>query len=261
MNRKLLILLCFVFVSCNTSKKVAYMQDVVNGTTKKIVPYQGIVIQPKDLLSIVVSSRNPELSTNFNLPLMTYQAGNAAMISSYQQKMLGYLVDMDGNIDFPVLGKIKVAGLTRVQLSETIKQRLIQEDQLKYPIITTEFLNFRISVLGEVRSPGTFYINNDYITLQEALGLAGDLTIYGRRDNVTVQRKVDDKITFYQVDLRSDAFINSPVFYLQQNDIVIVSPNKTLAARSRINENKTLGVWVSLASFLTTLAVLITNSK
>jgi len=257
MNRKLIIFLCSVLVSCNTSKNVVYIQDVVNGATKQIVPYTGIAIQPKDLLSIVVSSRNPILATNYNMPLITYQAGTAEMISSFQQKMLGYLVDMDGNIDFPVLGKIKVAGLTRIQLSETIKQKLIQEDQLKDPIVTIDFLNFRISVLGEVRSPGTFYINNDRITLQEALGMAGDLTIYGKRDNVIVQREIDDKITFYQVNLGSKAFIDSPAFFLRQNDVVIVSPNKTMAARSRINENKMLSVWVSLASFITTLAVLL----
>ena len=256
-NRKLVILLCLVLVSCHTSKKVVYIQDVVDGTTKKVVPYQGIVIQPKDMLSIVVSSSKPETAAIYNLPLVTHYAGNAQMVSGYQQGLLGYLVDTEGNINFPILGKMKVSGLTRIQLSETIKKKLIEEDQLKEPIVTVAFLNFRISILGQVAKPGTFNIGNDQITLQEALGLAGDLTIYGSRDNITVQREEGDKIVFHQVDLRSSAFINSPVFYLQQNDVVIVQPNKTMAARSRINENNRVSTWISIASLLTTITVLI----
>jgi polysaccharide export outer membrane protein len=259
MNRKLVILLCFVLVSCNTSKKVVYIQDVENGMTKKIIPYQGVVIKPKDIISIVVSSKNPGAAAVYNLPLVTYQAATAEMAYGYQQKMLGYLVDMEGYIVFPVLGKLKVSGFSLLQLSETIRQKLIQEDQLKEPVVTVEFMNFRISVLGAVSSPGTFYISNDQITLTEALGRAGDLTIYGKRDNITGQRNEGDEIVYYQVDLRSTDFVHSPVFYLQQNDVVIVSPNKTIAARSRINENKSLSVWVSVASFLTTVAVLLTR--
>ena len=261
MNCKFFIitLLCFVLVSCNTSKKVAYVQDVANGATKNVTPYQGVVIKPKDVVSIVVSGKNPESVVVYNLPLVTYQVANAEMAYGYQQKMLGYLVDMDGTVILPVLGKMQVAGLTLLQLSETIRQKLIEEDQLKEPVVTAEFMNFRISVLGEVSRPGTFYISNDQITLQEALGRAGDLTIYGKRDNVTVQRVEGGKVVYYQVDLRSADFVHSPVFYLQQNDVVIVSPNNTMAARSRINENKSLSVWVSVASLLTTITVLLVN--
>jgi len=259
MNRIIIILLCAVLVSCNTSKNVVYIQDVSNGHTKRVTPYQGVTIKPKDIILIVVSSKNPEAAVVYNLPLITYQAANAEMVYGYQQKMLGYLVDMEGNIIFPVLGKLNVSGLTLLQLSETIRQRLIQDDQLKDPVVTSEFMNFRVSVLGAVSSPGTLFISNDQITLTEALGRAGDLNIYGRRDNVTVQRNEGDRIVYYQVDLRSADFVHSPVFYLQQNDVVIVSPNKTLAARSAINENKSLSVWVSIASVLTTVIVLLTK--
>ena len=255
MKNKFIILLCCVLCSCNTSKKIVYLQDVANGTSEKMANDGRITVQPKDVLSIVVSSKNPELAIAFNLPLMTYQAGSEMM--NYMQQLLGYTVDSDGYIDFPILGKLKVAGLTRIQLAEMVKKKLIQEDLIKDPVVTTAFMNFRISVLGEVRNPNMFTISEDQITILEAIGRAGDLTIYGHRENVLVQREKDGMVTFYRVDLRSEKLLKSPVFYLQQNDIVYVEPNKTMAARSRINENKSLGIWISLASLLTSMAVLI----
>ncbi len=247
--------MCCVFASCKTSKKIIYLQDVDDGSSEKIEINSGIVIQPKDVLSIVVSCKNPELAVAFNLPLLTYQAGSETM--SYMQQLLGYTVDEEGNIDFPILGKLKVSGLNRLQLSEMIKQKLIKENMIKDPVVTTNFMNFRISVLGEVHAPGIYKIENDKITILEAIGLAKDLTIYGKRSNILVQREINGIITFHRVDLRSEEIYNSPVYYLQQNDVIYVEPNRTMAARSRINENKSLGVWISLASLLTSMAVLI----
>ena len=141
-----------------------------------------------------------------------------------------------------------------------IKEKLREENLLRDAIVTTEYMNFRISVMGEVRSPGIFDLQNDRITILEALSRAGDLTIYGRRDNVLVRREENGVITSYRVDLRYGAsLINSPVFYLQQNDEVYVSPNNTVAANSRINQNRTLGVAISLASLLTNITLLIIN--
>ncbi|MDR1172422.1 MAG: polysaccharide biosynthesis/export family protein [Bacteroidales bacterium] len=257
MNCKIIILLCLVLASCHSEKKIAYMQDVANEAVRTIEVNAGIVIQAKDVLSIVVSSKNPELVMAFNLPLLTYQAGSTQSASSYSQRLLGYTVDLEGNIDFPVLGKLKVAGLTRDQLSEMIKQRLIQENLIKDPIIVTDFMNFKIYVLGEVKTPGAFALDGDRITILEALGKAGDLTIYGKRDNVLVRREKDGVVNLYRVDLRSEALLRSPVYYLQQNDVVYVEPNKTRAGQSRINENRSMGVWISLASLLTSMAVLI----
>ncbi len=257
MNCKFIILLCLVLVSCHSEKKVVYMQDVANGATEKVGINAGIVVQPKDMLAIVVSSQNPELAMAFNLPLLTFQAGSTQSASSYSQRLLGYLVDLEGNIDFPILGKLKVAGLTRDQLSEMIKQKLIRENLIKDPIVTTEFVNFKISVLGEVRNPGMFVIENDRITILEALGRAGDLTIYGKRNDILVHREKDGIVSSYRVDLRSEeALLRSPVYYLQQNDVVYVEPNKTRAGQSRINENRSMGMWISLASLLTSMAVL-----
>jgi len=256
MNHKIMILLCFVLVSCNTSKKIIYLQDVTNGDTERISINSGIVIQPKDMLTIVVSSRKSELAAEFNLPMVTSFAGSDILATSAYQKMLGYVVDMGGNIDFPILGKLHVAGQTRHQLTDMIKQKLIQDDLIKDPVITIDIQNFKISVLGEVASPGTFSINGDRITILEALGMAKDLTIYAKRDDVLVRREKDNLVTFYRVDLRSESLLRSPVYYLQQNDVVYVEPNKVRAGQSRINANRSVGVWLSLGSLLASLAVL-----
>ena len=250
------LILCCGVVSCDSTKKIVYMQDAGQGFIDTITVHQGIVIQPKDILSIVVSSKDPELAMGYNLPISTYQTGSTN-VASYSQRLLGYLVDMEGNIDFPALGKLKVAGFTREQLSHQIKQKLVQNNIINDAIVTTEFMNFKISVLGEVRNPRTFSLENDKITLLEALGMAGDLTIYGRRDNILVTREQNGIVTFFRIDILSKDFIHSPAYFLQQNDVVYVEPNRTLAGRSIINENKSASVFLSLASLLLTLSVII----
>lgn len=252
-----MFLICCAMVSCHSTQKVIYMQDVVDGTIEEVDVNRGIVIQPKDILSIVISSQSPELVIALNLPMHSYQAGSTSESGSYTQRLLGYVVDMNGDIDFPIHGKINVVGKTREELSETIKEILIDKKLIMDPIVTIEFMNFRITVLGEVRNPGTILLANDRITLLEALGRAGDLTIYGKRDNVLVMREQSGEIKYYRVDLRSSSLNQSPAYYLQQNDVVYVEPNSTNAMRSEINENKSLGVLISLASLLMSLAVII----
>ena len=258
MNHKLVLLwCCMLLVSCNTSKKIVYMQDVQNGVTDVMDVNKGILIQPKDILSIVISSKDPELAKSYNLPLLANQAGGSTMnSSSFSQRMLGYQVSTDGSIDFPVLGNIQVAGMSREELSEKIKQDL-RKGAIRDAIVITEFMNFKISVLGEVRSPGTIEVKDDRITILEALGRVGDLTLYGRRDNVLVRREQNGVITNYRVDLLSSAFTHSPAFYLQQNDVVYVEPNNARAATAEINQNRSVGVLLSLASLLTTLGVIL----
>ena len=258
MYRKFIVLLCCVLmVSCNASKDIVYMQDAVNHATERIGVYNGIVIQPKDILSIVVSCEKPELAVVFNLPLHSYQAGSSTGSAAYSQRLLGHIVDIEGNIDFPILGRIKVTGLTREQLSEIIKHKLASGGMISDAVVNVEFMNFRVSVMGEVRLPGLFTFQDDKITIFEALARAGDLTIYGRRDNILVTRhEQNGVINFYHIDLRAVDLIHSQVFYLQQNDVVYVSPNNTVAARSRINENRTIGVGISIASLLINLAIL-----
>ena len=239
------VVLC---TSCASSKKVVYLQDVVPLKQQVIEQKYEVYIHNDDLLAIMVNSKNPELALPFNMPMVTYQLGSE---SGGQQRVLGYLVD------FPILGKLHVAGLTRLQLTDLIKQRLIEEDLIKDPIVTVQFLNYKVAVMGEVNRPGSFNISGDRITLLEALSMAGDLTIYGRRDRVAVIREKDGKRTILFHDLRSADIFNSPCYYLQQNDIVYVEPNKAKAGQSEINQNKSVGVWLSAASILVSIASLI----
>ena len=210
------VVLC---TSCASSKKVVYLQDVVPLKQQDIEQKYEVYIHNDDLLAIMVNSKNPELALPFNMPMVSYQLGSQ---TAPQQRVLGYLVDTNGDIDFPILGKLHVAGLTRLQLTDMIKQRLIDEDLIKDPIVTVQFLNYKVSVMGEVNRPGSFNISGDRITLLEALSMAGDLTIYGRRDRVAVIREKDGKRTILMHDLRSSDIFNSPCYYLQQNDIVYV---------------------------------------
>ena len=250
----LLVCVAVFFTACTSTKKILYLQDVFPLKQQEIEQkYEGI-IHIDDLLAIMFNSRDPELALPFNMPMVTYQLGSN---STGQQRVLGYLVDTNGDIDFPILGKIHVEGLTRMQLTELVKNKLIEGDLIKDPIVTVQFLNFKVSVMGEVGRPGSFTISGDRITLLEALSMAGDLTIYGRRDRVGVIRENNGKRTILFHDLRSAEIFNSPCYYLQQNDIVYVEPNKAKSGQSGINQNNTIGVWVSVISLLTTIAVLI----
>ena len=253
------IVFLFVLASCKTYEKINYMQDVRVDTPVEVSVNQGIRIQPQDMLSIVVSSKTPELAMIFNLPVVSYQAGSEVVSGAGSQRLLGYVVDNNGEIDFPVLGNIKVAGLTRWEVQEYIKKTIIDAGLMKDLVVTVEFMNFKISIMGEVNSPGTYTINGDKVTLLEALSMARDLTIYGKRDGVYVVREENGVRTTYNVDLRSVSLFDSPVYYLRQNDVVYVEPNKVRAGQSTINENslKSVSLWISIGSFLTSLAVLI----
>lgn len=261
----LLALTATAAISCSTTyKKINYIQDATPDLAEEITINKGILIQPKDMISIVVSSRNPELAQIFNLPRVTYQLGSGTLSGnggSNSNGIVGYSVNNDGNIDFPVLGELHVAGLTRWEVSRLIKRQLAERDLLKDAVVTVEFMNFKVSVIGEVNAPDTYDISGDKITLLEALSMAGDLTIYGRRDNVSVIREQNGERVIYRVDLRSVDLFDSPAYYLQQNDVVYVEPNKVRAGQSTINENnlKSVSLWVSIASFLTTIITLIVS--
>ena len=246
--------------SCAAPQNIAYFQNKVVDQPEKIDKHAGIVIQPKDMLSIVVTSRNPELAIMFNLPVVSYQAGSE-IVTSANQRLTGYVVDNNGYIDFPVLGPIKVAGLTRWELSELIKKRLLEGGFLADAVVTVEFMNFKISVIGEVNNPGTYSIDGDKVTILQAISLARDLTIFGLRDNVSVIRERDGERTIYQVDLTNVDLFNSPAYYLQQNDIVYVQPSE-IRARQSTTDDKALrmtSIFVSSGSLLVSVATLIIN--
>ena len=256
LNRIIVILLCSLVVSCNSSRRIAYMQNAVDMAVEEIAIYKGIAIQPKDILSIIVSSSRPELAVAFNQPLATTHVGGSSLPTHLSYRMLGYTVDMEGYIIFPFFGKLKVSGMTREQLSEMLRQRLMQEGLLFDATVTIDFMNFKISVLGEVRSPGTFHLSDDRITIFEAISRAGDLTMFGRRDNVLVRREQNGLVSYFRVDLRSTDIARSPAFYLQQNDVIYVEPNDTVALRSLDLSPSTL---ISLGSFLMSLTLVIIN--
>lgn len=243
-----------LFSACNSTKEVVYLQDVIPLKQQDIERKYEVFIHEDDLLSIMVNSKDPELALPFNMPLITYQIGSE---SSGQQRVLGYLVDTNGDIDFPILGKLHVAGLSRLELRDLIKEKLISGDYIKDPVVTVQFLNYKVSVMGEVARPGSFTITGDRITLLEALSMAGDLTIYGRRDRVAVIREENGKRTILFHDLRSSDIFTSPCYYLQQNDIVYVEPNKAKAGQRDINQNNSVSVWLSAVSVLAAVASLL----
>ena len=245
--------------SCGSVKDIAYFQNKAVNEPEAIDKHAGIVIQPKDMLSIVVSSRNPELVAMFNLPVISYQAGSEVVAGGGQQRLMGYVVDNEGKIDFPVLGPINVAGLTRWELSELIKKRLLDDGLLTDAVVTVEFMNFKVSVIGEVNNPGTFSIEGDKVTVLQAISLARDLTIFGERENVTVIRERNGERVMYEINLCDVSMFQSPAYYLQQNDVVYVQPSK-IKARQSTTDDKALrmtSIFVSGGSLLVSLASLI----
>ena len=255
-----LIVALFFLSSCVAPKNIAYFQNRLVDQPEQIDKHGGIVIQPKDMLSIVVSSKNPELVVMFNLPVVSYQAGSEVVTSGYQ-RLMGYVVDNEGYIDFPVLGRLKVSGLTRWELSEMIKNRLIDDGYLTDCVVTVEFMNFKVSVIGEVNSPGTYTIEGDKVTVLQAISLARDLTIFGQRENVTVIRENEGERTMYQINLCDVSMFDSPAYYLQQNDIVYVEPSE-IRARQSTTDDKALrmtSIFVSSGSLLVSVASLIVN--
>lgn len=256
---------------CTTPKDVAYFQDLDTAVITESAQRRAIRVQPEDKLSIIVNSKDPALAALFNLPVLTNRigqnnsySGTGAQIRNYQtsqsEGIASYTVDPQGDIDFPVLGKIHIAGMTRSEVAGFIKGELMGRDLVKDPTVTVEFLNTGVSVMGEVLAPGRYDMNRDNITILEALSLAGDLTIQGKRDNVMVIREEDGQLKTYRVDLTNgQQLMSSPAFYLKQDDIVYVEPNGVRKRQTTVNGNTALSAsfWVSVASLLTSVAVLI----
>ncbi|MFI3281054.1 MAG: polysaccharide biosynthesis/export family protein [Rikenellaceae bacterium] len=244
-----------MFASCATHQNVVYLQDQVVGSEFETIGGGQIELQPSDVISISVSSKNPELAAVFNK--QRAQQGS----TSSSQTILNYTIGNDGYIDFPLLGDIYVAGLTKSELEKKIKDEIISSDLVKDPVVTVEFMNLSFSALGEVASPGSYQIEKEQINIFEALSIAGDLTIYGVRDRVFLTRQIDNKLITYNLDLKSADIYKSPAFYICQNDVIYVEPSKIRANQSTVNGNtvRSASFWMSLASFVTTIVVLIVN--
>jgi polysaccharide export outer membrane protein len=249
-----LLLFTLLLVGCTSQKQVVYLQDLPAAYSDTSNPNYEPHIQPDDMISIIVNSRNPELVQMFNLPLVTNYVGGT---QAQQNRVLGYSVDREGCIDFPQLGSIHLGGMTRNEVKKFIQQELIDKGLVGDPVVTVQFLNFKVSVLGEVAKPGSFEVTGDRITLLDAISRAGDLTIYGKRDNVKVIREAGGERSVATLDLRSKDIFSSPYYYLSQNDVVYVEPNKAKAGQREINQNRTIGTFASIVSVLISLAVLI----
>lgn len=217
----LYVLLAAVLCSCGTSCGSSYLADMRGDSTFIAAETSEIRLQPFDKISIVVSCRDAKLSALFNLPAVSQGVAGADTIGV--QGFSQYTIDRDGNIDFPVLGTLNVAGLTRADLCRDIKRRLAEGRLLDDCVVTAEFCNLALSVLGEVRSPGRYAITRDCVTIFDAIGLAGDLTRNADRRHVTVVRREGGRQVAYEIDLTSAAGVYaSPAYYLRQNDVVYV---------------------------------------
>lgn len=257
------VALGLVVVGCATPRDISYFQDLEDGVPAKVLKVSEIKVQPQDKLSIVVNSKDPLLADMFNLPIISHRVGYTQASSlSQSQELSVYTVNNSGEIDFPVLGKLQVEGMNREDIATLIKDSLLEQKLVNDPVVTVEFANLFLSVLGEVNRPGRYNIDRDRVSILDAIGMAGDLTIFGRRDNVIVLRDENGQQVPYRLDLTSGYDLySSPAFYLRQNDVVYVEPNDTRARQSTVNGNnvRSTSFWISLSSLLTSVAVLITK--
>jgi polysaccharide export outer membrane protein len=256
-GKKVIFVLSLVALmcSCVSPKQLAYFRNVTAESAEEINKTMQSQPEPRvkinDALVITVSALDPEAVVPYNLPSVSYATPTSESIptsSSYQY----YTVDAKGDINFPVLGKLHVVGMTQSEVIELIQDRL--KGQLSNPIVTMRFLNAKVTVLGEVKNPGTYLLNNGGMTLLEALGVAGDLTQYGNRSNVLVTRENNGKLEFARLDLRSDEVFTSPYFYLQQNDVVMVSPNQ-----ARTTSNQSISLWLSMVGTVSSAATVVVS--
>ena len=262
-----------MFGSCSAPKNVTYFQDFEQVSQVEMQKRQSIQVKPDDKLQIIVTSKDPQLASLFNLPVVTTRLGQNAQsyggittnfggTQSTSEGLSSYTVSPEGNIEFPVLGELHVAGMTRNELAGFIKGELMGRNLIKDPTVIVEFLNTGVSVLGEVRTPGRYIMNRDQITVLDAIAASGDLNINGNRNNVRVMRKEGDTTKVYTIDLTSgrDVF-NSPAYYLQQDDVVYVEPNDLRKRQTTVNGTTPLqaSFWISVVSVLTSVAVLVVN--
>lgn len=251
--RFLLIFSLMILSSCGSRKDLIYFQDepITNQSLSELENNFEITYKPNDILTIDVTAEVLESVAAFNLPAVAY---NTSAGAANQETVLRqtYLIDPQGNIEFPVLGTIKMSGLTRTQATAMLKEKI--GEYVNEFIVNIRLINFTITVLGEVNRPGAYTIQGERISLVQALGLAGDLTIYGKRDNVFLIREIDGKKKYAKYDLTSINVVNSPVYYLSQNDVIYVEPNNAKVKTSSYNPNT--GVLISAISTLATIAAI-----
>lgn len=265
--KKSLRLICLTAViilsSCASRKDFLYLQDMDELQEYPMIQKYETIIHRDDRLSITVGSKNPELALPLNMTgSQSYSVGadgtitsnnNAAGASDEKEK--GYLVDINGEIDFPIIGKLHVEGMTRQQLTQLIKEKIVEGGYMKDPMVTVNFLNFKFSVLGEVGKVGTYEVSGDHVTLLDALAMAGDLTPYSRLDRIAVIREYGNKRRILYHDIRSKDIFTSPCYYLQQNDIIYVEPTSMRATEQSQRKMNTWSMLLSFASSITSIVL------
>ena len=258
LNLVLFAAICLFWGSCGSSKHIAYFQ---NADSLNYDASRGLFdarIMPKDLLTITVSTTDPKAATPFNLSV-TNTLNSTGTLYTGAGSLQTYLVDNDGFINFPVVGQLKVGGMTKRQCESFIREKILPYmAKTENPIVTVKMASFKVTVAGEVKSPGVFNVDQEKISVIEALARAGDLTIYGRRENVLLIREdATGKKTTHRLNLNDANLINSPYYYLQQNDYIYVEPNKVQAQNSAIGSSVT--IWFSVLSVVTSVASLVVN--
>ena len=250
------ILGALLLASCATNKRAAYIQQVQTDIPTAIEQDYQIRIKPLDRLTVTINSKDPELAAPFNAA-SSYNSLNG--LSTYSSSSNGNLqiltVDKEGKIQLPIIGEIDCDGLTRNELAKKIENTIRENGMVHDPIVIIQFADVKFSVLGEVARPGQFSITKDRISLFDALAMAGDLTIYGQRENVALIREENGMRTVHYFDLKNPDILTSPYFYLQQDDVVYVTPNKYKAQAGEINQHRTL--YISIVSTVVSVATLL----
>lgn len=266
--KKLLVAMSVFMAACSTPKDVTYFQDAEALNGMAVQAEQQFRLRPEDKINIVVSSANPMLADQFTLTTsnQNYTMGTPNNIkttngsSSGYRQPIAYTVDEQGTIEFPVLGKIHVGGKTRREVAQYIQDRLIARELVSDPIVTVEYVNIGVNVLGEVGKPGHVDVTTDHFTIVDAIASAGDMTINGDRKKVIVTRQNDGVNSVYTVDMTNmQQVLSSPAYYLQQNDLVYVAPTdkRKREANASGNTFNTPAIWISIATLLTTITALI----
>ncbi|HOE94677.1 MAG TPA: polysaccharide biosynthesis/export family protein [Candidatus Cryptobacteroides sp.] len=248
----LLATLALLLSGCASYKDIVYFQDIDERTLKPLLNEYEATIKKDDRLAIVVSGSDKTVTAPYNLTLteLTTSAGSSAY--GPENATLSYLVDSDGNIEFPILGKIHVEGMTRNELVQYLTREIGKD--VKDPIVYVNFKNFKFTVLGEVRAPGTYTIDSEKISVLQALGRAGDLNLTAMREGILLIREVDGVQKHYKINLKSSDLLESPYFYLQQNDVIYVPPSPTRVAQG----TAATGLWSSMLSTISSAISIIT---
>lgn len=254
-------LLGLMLVSCSAQKRVWYMQDATPSTPEQIAQNGQIRIKPLDRLTIIVNSKDPELAVPFNSSTSLNSLSGTPTTSSSTQSLQVRTVDEQGFVDMPIIGPVQCEGLTRSELAKVIADKILEGGYINDPTVNVQFADMKFSVIGEVARPGTFDITRDRISILDALAMAGDMTVYGVRNEVYVTRESNGERTIEVLDLTSKDFFNSPAFYIQQNDVIYVKPNKYKAQSGEISQNRNfylslISTTVSVATLIVTLTTL-----